>query len=149
MFLSAAVLVIFSVVPTWAQDRDLDKMAVDVLYYVNKHRTDMGLGELKMNDVIIKEALGHSRNMAYKRVPFGHDGFDERMGRILKQLAPANAAAENVAEGSKTAQEVVNLWLHSPGHRKNIEGDYNTTGIGIVPASDGTLYYTQIFIHKK
>lgn len=126
-----------------------EKMEEDILYYVNKHREGIGLPILKMNDDITQAANAHSRDMASKKIPFGHDGFDERMGRLLKLLKPANAAAENVAEGSKSAKDVVELWLHSSGHRKNIEGNYNTTGIGIATAEDGTLYFTQIFINRR
>jgi uncharacterized protein YkwD len=86
--------------------------------------------------------------MANKKIPFGHDGFDGRMERLSKQLKPTYSFAENVAMGATTAQEVVTQWLNSPGHKKNIEGDYNLTGIGIVKGKDGNLYYTQIFINR-
>jgi uncharacterized protein YkwD len=41
------------------------------------------------------------------------------------------------------------MWLNSPGHRKNIEGPYNLTGIAMAKAKDGTMYFTQIFINKQ
>ena len=47
------------------------------------------------------------------------------------------------------AKQVVNMWLNSDGHRKNIEGNYNLTGIGVVKGKDGALYFTQIFVNKK
>jgi len=135
---------------SFAQSSDNYKeMKADILRLVNKHRTDMGLGALQMNDDISTGALQHSVEMASKKVAFGHDGFDERIATIMLKVKPANAAAENVAEGAKDADDVVALWLHSKGHRENIEGNYNTTGIGIAKANDGTLYFTQIFIHKK
>ena len=134
----------------FAQSADNYKeMKTNILRLVNKHRTDMGLGALQMNDDISAGALEHSVGMASKKVAFGHDGFDERMAAIMLKVKPSNSAAENVAEGAKDADDVVALWLHSKGHRENIEGDYNTTGIGIAKADDGTLYFTQIFIHKK
>lgn len=126
-----------------------EKMVEDVLYYVNLHRTGMGLNKLDANPIITSEAIEHSRDMADETISFGHDGFDERMKRIMKQVKPSNAAAENVGEGAKTGKEMVDLWLHSPGHRKNIEGKYNLTGIGIVANNKGVLYFTQIFINKR
>jgi len=123
--------------------------AKEVLRYVNEHRDSMGLAPLQMNNVISQAAEIHSSNMAQKVVPFGHDGFDERIGNLLKELSPANAGAENVADGVTSAREAVNLWLHSPGHRRNIEGNFNLTGIGIASSSDGKIYITQIFIHKS
>jgi uncharacterized protein YkwD len=123
-------------------------MENEVLQLVNQHRTDMGLQPLQMDTLITTAALQHSVDMANGTVPFGHDGFDERTGGIMSKIKPSNAAAENVALGDTSAAEAVDLWLHSPGHKKNIEGNYNLTGIGIVKSPSGDLYFTQIFIHQ-
>jgi uncharacterized protein YkwD len=48
--------------------------------------------------------------------------------------------------GSTTAREVVDNWLKSPMHKKNIEGAFNLTGIGVAADKKGTLYFTQIFV---
>ena len=109
----------------------------------------MGLNALAMQDAITKEAETHSRNMASKKVPFSHTGFDERATRIRRQLKTVNAWAENVAFGANTAREAVDMWLSSNGHRKNIEGCYNLTGIGIARSAAGELYFTQIFVQKN
>lgn len=124
-------------------------MIPDILKYVNKHRADMGLKPLVNNATIAAAAEQHSKNMATKKIPFGHDGFNARMDKLAKQLPPSYSYAENVAEGATTAKEVVDQWLHSPGHKKNIEGDYNITGIGIAKSANGTLYYTQIFLNRS
>ena len=125
-----------------------DSMAVQVLSYVNEHRAGMGLKPLKMNEVISAAARNHTRDMATSKIPFGHKGFNDRTEQLSKQIKPSFSFAENVAEGPDNAKAVVDFWLNSPGHKKNIEGDYNLTGIGIVKAKDGTFYYTQIFIKK-
>ena len=125
------------------------ELAQEVLHYVNEHREKIGLRALAMNEIISEAAEKHSHDMATGRVPFGHEGFDARMGRLRKKLQPVNAWAENVAAGDETAREVVEMWLQSPGHKKNIEGNYNLTGIGIVSSRDGQLYFTQIFINKR
>jgi uncharacterized protein YkwD len=41
------------------------------------------------------------------------------------------------------------MWINSPGHRENIEGDYNLSGIGIYKNRNGVLYFTHIFIKRK
>ena len=51
--------------------------------------------------------------------------------------------------GRNTAEGVVKMWLNSQGHRENIEGDYNMTGIGISKSADGTPYFTEIFIRAQ
>lgn len=119
-----------------------------VLDYVNQHRRGKGLAPLKMMPIITAEALKHSKTMADGRVDFGHDGFEGRADRLMSQIEQSNAISENVAYGKFTAQEVVNRWLQSAGHRKNIEGKFNLTGIGIVKRNDGYIYFTQIFLNK-
>ena len=123
-----------------------DKLANDILHYVNEYRHKKGLPTLTMNAVISAQAQQHSENMAAHKTAFGHNGFDARMSRISSQLGRANATAENVAMGGMGAKQVVNMWLTSPGHRRNIEGPYNLTGIGIASDGKGNLYFTQIFI---
>lgn len=123
-------------------------MAQEVFDLVNKHRISRGLPALKYNDNIANESAKHSSNMASGKVDFGHDGFEERVDRLTTKIKNIRGAAENVAYGSRTAERVVDMWLHSPGHRKNIEGSFTTTGIGIATAKDGTLYFTQIFINE-
>lgn len=119
-----------------------------VLDYVNQYRKTKGLASLKMMPLITNEALKHSKNIADGRVEFGHDGFDGRADRLMSQIELSNAIAENVAYGKFSAQEVVNRWIQSPGHRKNIEGKFTLTGVGIVRRTDGYLFFTQIFINK-
>lgn len=119
-----------------------------VLDYVNQYRRGRGLAPLKMMPLITAEALKHSKNMADGRVDFGHDGFDGRADRLMSQIELSNAIAENVAYGKFSAQEVVNRWIQSSGHRKNIEGKFNLTGVGIIKRSDGYIYFTQIFLNK-
>lgn len=119
-----------------------------VLDYVNQYRKAKGLAPLKMMPLITAEALKHSKKMADGRVDFGHDGFEGRADRLMSQIELSNAIAENVAYGKFSAQEVVNRWIQSAGHRKNIEGKFTLTGVGIVRRADGYLFFTQIFINK-
>lgn len=117
----------------------------DILRYVNEYRHKKGLAPLQANSFISSVALRHSRDMLSGRTPFGHDGFHERIDRIRKHLGPIRVAAENVASGPMSAREVVDGWLHSPGHRRNIEGNFKLTGIGLARRGDGMIYFTQIF----
>ncbi len=125
-----------------------DSLAAGILRLINEHRTEMALKPLVMNKAISNVAAGHSRNMATEKVPFGHKGFDDRMDLLAEKLKPTSSFAENVAYGATTADEAYDLWINSPGHRQNIEGDFNLTGIGIVKSKSGDLYYTQIFVKK-
>lgn len=118
----------------------------DIYALVNKYRQGKGLKALKLNEAINKEAARHSRNMASNKVPFGHEGFNDRFDRLAKAIPGATSMAENVEYSSGNAAHVVDNWAHSPMHRKNMEGNYTLTGIGIAIGSNGQVYYTQIFI---
>ena len=125
---------------------DFSKFGEDILTKINQHRRSRGLSPLQINNLITTEAEKHSQQMASGKTTFGHSGYDARINRISNQLGPARKSAENVALGSKSVDEVVSGWLNSPGHRKNIEGDFNLTGIGVARNKKGVLYYTQLFI---
>lgn len=54
-------------------------------------------------------------------------------------------AGENIASGQKSASEVVNAWMNSPGHRANIlNSSYSRIGSASVNI-DGTHYWVQLF----
>ena len=42
------------------------------------------------------------------------------------------AIGENIAEGQTSVEEVMDTWMHSPGHRRNIlDPDFKELGIGL------------------
>ena len=118
----------------------------EILKYVNQYRHSKHLSPLQADSYISSIALEHSRNMLTGKTRFGHDGFKDRIDRMKKHFKTLRIAAENVASGPMSAREVVDGWLRSPGHRKNIEGDFKLTGIGLATRRDGMIYFTQLFI---
>lgn len=130
-----------------AERNDADaNMQKEILYHINKYRITHGMMMLTMNNLITKEATIHSRDMAQHKLPFGHMKYEQRMGRLFKAIKHSNGGAENVAYNYKNAEIVVQEWLKSPGHRQNIRGNYNLTGIGIARDERGRIYYTQMFV---
>lgn len=119
-----------------------------ILAEINAYRVKRGLLPLKMNHLISGEAKNHSYNMATGIIPFSHDGFNKRAQRLYQQFKQTRAIAENVAYNNRDAETVVKQWLTSAGHRKNIEGNFNLTGIGIARNKNGLVYVTQIFLLK-
>lgn len=118
---------------------------------VNAYRASKGLAGLKWNEAIAEQARLHSRDMASGAAGFGHDGFDARM-RELSRSVKWSGVAENVfmlLNLADPAAVAVSGWIDSPGHRQNIEGDYDMTGVGIARADDGALYFTQIFVKSQ
>lgn len=141
-FLILAVLLTGSL---HAQSSD-EQIQKDILLYVNKYRVEHGLNALKMNPVISEQARQHSQDMATHKMGFGHQYFTDRIKRIYKQITFCRSGAENIAFNYKDTKELVRLWTLSPGHRRNIVGHYNLTGIGVARDSNGKMYYTQMFI---
>lgn len=121
----------------------------EILKYVNAFRADNGKAPLTMNADMVETAGIHSTAMAKGTVPFGHDNFDLRFKYIAAKLGRINAFAENVAMGKMNARQVVDGWIHSPGHRKNMLGDYNLTGVATATSADGQIYFTQLFAHQQ
>ncbi|MTJ53033.1 CAP domain-containing protein [Anabaena sp. UHCC 0253] len=128
------------------QPTNLEK---SVFIQINEYRASQGLQKLNLNEKITQQARIHSQNMANGKVPFSHNGFEQRVKAIPLKY---DNAAENVAFNmgySNPAQEAVSGWLKSPGHLKNIQGKYNLTGIGVATNNRGEVYLTQIFLHNR
>lgn len=135
---------ISAVEPIYAQDNSYEK---EILHYINAYRTQHHLTPLQLNSSISKEAARHSQALANRDVSFGHTGFNGRIKRLYKKISNCHGGAENIAYYKLDAKHLVAAWLASPGHRRNIKGHYNLTGIGIAhDKKKGWAYFTQIFI---
>ncbi|RFS26462.1 CAP domain-containing protein [Chitinophaga silvatica] len=118
-----------------------------ILFYTNRFRQSKGLKPLQLDATISQQARNHSKDMANGSTGFGHEGFEDRVAVISKKMGRVAGAAENVAYGTLDAESVVNGWIKSPGHRKNMLGDYTLIGIGA--ADKGRItFFTQVFIKQ-
>jgi uncharacterized protein YkwD len=129
---------------------DLEKA---VNQQINQYRLSKKLPPLSINPRITQQARIHSENMASGKVKFSHDGFEGRAKAILSEgsanAIPYQSVAENVAYNMGYTDPVRNAvegWIKSDGHRKNMEGQFNLTGIGIAKNAKGEYYFTQIFV---
>jgi uncharacterized protein YkwD len=148
-YILAVVLGIYcgvSLANTLTQTDADQKMAADILGYVNQYRGYYGLSKLTLNTILSQEAVYHSADMAKHRMGFGHDGFSQRIEHAHQKIPNSQGGAENVAFNYKTAKIVVDGWMNSSGHKRNILGHYTLTGIGIARDSAGKPYFTQIFL---
>lgn len=114
---------------------------------VNAYRASKGLPALRWSDVIAEQARRHSRAMASGDTAPGHSGFDERLAAIRRQI-PIGSWGENVV-GDRGVDEAFRRLLDSSTHRKNMERDFDLTGIGAATDAAGMLYLTQIFAKSK
>lgn len=134
-----------------------------VVVLVNQYRLTRGLPPLKAEIRLFDAAR-------YQAVDMGQDDYFEhnthdRSGGTLVPLSPPCdlasrlqaynynfiSAAENIAAGQTTAQQVMDSWLGSPGHRENIE---STTlweiGVGYYAGSGSQApYWVQNFGRRE
>ena len=125
-----------------------EDLVMEVHRGVNQYRQSINLPPLNLNPQISQQAETHSQNMAQQEVKYSHHSFDSRLEKIEDQIA-YTSAAENVAYNQgygNPAERAVEGWIESEGHRQNMIGDYNLTGIGIAQNELGEYYFTQIFI---
>ena len=115
-----------------------------VLDIVNKERTSRKLSALVMSDKLCKAAAARAKEIAGK---FDHTRPDGRSCfTVFSEYGITyRAAAENIAAGQRTPEEVMEDWMESPGHRGNILSDkYGSFGIGIY-TEGRTTYWVQLF----
>ena len=119
----------------------------EVIRLVNQERAKNGLSPLKYDWELARVAEHKSLDMrsldyfSHTSPTYGSP-FD-----IMKNYGiHYQAAGESIAKGQTSAQQVMNAWMNSSGHRANILNS-NYTHIGVGYVSDGH-YWTQMFIGK-
>jgi uncharacterized protein YkwD len=103
-----------------------------VLQLTNNERTKAGCGPLRTNSALTHAADGHAIDMVVHHF-FDHNSQDGRspFDRMKAASFKGAAMAENIAVGYSSAAAVVDGWMHSEGHRKNILNcSYTMIGIG-------------------
>ena len=117
----------------------------EVVRLVNAERAKYGLAALTQDD--------GAQNVAHVRAKeivqsFSHTRPDGRscFTASSDQGVTYRSAGENIAYGYATPAQVVNGWMNSEGHRKNIlSASYTKIGVGSYSAN-GVMYWSQIFI---
>jgi uncharacterized protein YkwD len=108
---------------------------------------------LTLSSVLSRAALVHAKDMSANNF-FDHRGSDgskpaQRATRVGYDWA---TIAENIAKGPATAEEVVQVWLDSPGHCVNIMGaQYREMGVAYYTdfAHKGEIFWAQEFGTRK
>ncbi|HET7361529.1 MAG TPA: CAP domain-containing protein [Salinimicrobium sp.] len=119
---------------------------LQVMELVNAYRVEKGLSKLENLDEISYQAETHNIHMI-KNDEVCHDQFGSRYSALVKQVE-AEAVSENVAYGHRTAEAVVQAWIKSDSHRKNMEGNHTHFGISVTKDDKGKFYITNIFIRQ-
>ena len=120
----------------------------EVLRLVNEQRANYGLSALTYSTELEAVAYAHSKDMAQNNY-FSHTNLagQSPFDRMRAAGISYRSAAENIAAGQRTPQEVVNAWMNSAGHRANIlNSSVTKMGVGIYSGGSYGVYWTQLFI---
>lgn len=141
---------------TASSNNDFEK---EVLVLINKIRTRKGLNKLQMHPALTQAARYHAMDMA-KESYFDHNSMDVDSRGREKQVCKTFdrirkftrgsifACGENIAAGQMTPADVVETWMKSKGHRKNIiKKNIRYMGMGYIndANSDYGHYWVQVF----
>ena len=119
----------------------------EVVNLTNNERAKAGLQALQIDTKLTQSAQAKSQDMKDKNY-FSHTSptYGSPFDQMKSFGVSYKSAAENIAMGQRTAAEVVDGWMNSPGHKANImNASYTHIGVGL---SDSGYYWTQQFISK-
>jgi uncharacterized YkwD family protein/spore coat assembly protein SafA len=122
----------------------------DVVELTNQERAKYGLAPLRPDWQTARVARHKSQDMRDRRY-FSHTS--PTYGSPFQMMRAYNisfrSAGENIAMGQKTPREVVQGWMNSEGHRKNIlNPNFTHIGVGYAEGGTGRYYWTQMFIGR-
>lgn len=134
-------------VETPVQNDNISAIEKAVLDLTNVERQKAGLQPLQIDKNLMNSARQKSTDMARNNY-FSHTSptYGSPFDQMKANGISYRSAAENIAMGQRSAEEVVKAWMESPGHRQNILTP-NFTHIGIGYDANGQ-YWTQQFIQK-
>lgn len=134
--------------PAETPAQNIGNYQAEVLRLVNEQRANYGLSALSYSTQLEAVAYAHSKDMAQNNY-FSHTNLSGQspFDRMKAAGISYRSAAENIAAGQKTPQEVVNAWMNSAGHRANIlNSSVTKMGVGIYSGGSYGIYWTQLFI---
>jgi uncharacterized protein YkwD len=128
---------------------NLEALADDLFDRTNTARRNAGLTGLSRSVNLMAAAQLQAEQMV-KAGRMAHElpgqDFPTLKSRFGAVQYAARAAGENIAEGQRTALDVVAAWMDSTKHRANIVSkDYTELGTGVAAARNGRLYFVAVF----
>ncbi|MEH7123883.1 CAP domain-containing protein [Bacillus sp. JJ1532] len=127
--------------------QNISQAAQQVIDLTNAQRRQNGLSDLKADTQLSGVAQKKSEDMQQNNY-FSHTSpnYGSPFDMMRDFGVTYTSAGENIAQGQQTPQEVVQAWMNSEGHRKNILSN-NFTHIGVGFEQNGK-HWTQMFIGK-
>ncbi|MCM3616000.1 CAP domain-containing protein [Sutcliffiella horikoshii] len=125
----------------------ISETEMKVIELTNAERRKNGLSDLKADASLSNVARDKSKDMQTNNY-FSHTSptHGSPFDMMRDYGISYNTAGENIAMGQRSPEEVVQAWMDSEGHRKNIlNGEFTHIGVGYVEEGN---YWTQMFIGK-
>lgn len=135
-------------VPLFTTVKAIEK---EVIRLTNIQRQNYGLKPLGHNWELSRVARYKSEDMRDRNY-FSHTSptYGSPFTMMKNFGIRYQTAGENLGRGQNTAQAIVNGWMNSAGHRKNILNQaFTEIGVGYAEDSRGTKYWTQMFIRPR
>ena len=126
---------------------NISQYAQEVINLTNKERTKAGLPALTADTQLSSVAQKKSQDMQQNNY-FSHTSptYGSPFDMMRDFGVTYKSAGENIAQGQRTPQEVVQSWMNSPGHKQNIMSkSFTHIGVGY---EQGGNHWTQMFIGK-
>ena len=120
----------------------------EVVNLVNEERAKEGLGSLSLDAQVQAASMIRAQEL---ETLFDHNrpNGTSCYTALDEQGVSYTRAAENIAKGQSSPTEVMNSWMNSEGHRKNIlTAELTHIGVGYYVSSNGTAHWVQLFIGK-
>ncbi|QFT89152.1 Cysteine-rich secretory protein family protein [Bacillus sp. THAF10] len=125
----------------------ISETEMKVIELTNAERRKNGLSDLKADASLSNVARDKSKDMQQNNY-FSHTSpnHGSPFDMMRDYGISYRTAGENIAMGQRSPEEVVQAWMNSEGHRKNIlNGQFTHIGVGYVEEGN---YWTQMFIGK-
>jgi uncharacterized protein YkwD len=108
----------------------------------NRERAKEGRTPLGLSAKLTEAAKVHAEDMA-AHGKLEHKGSDGSTApeRIKRTRYVHVRVGENIAKGATSVDEVMKMWLKSPGHRANILADFTEMGAALTEDDDGETYW--------
>lgn len=127
------------------KNQQVQNIEAEVVRLVNVQRSNNGLKALTSNWELQRVAQYKARDLTDRNY-FSHNSptYGSPFDMIKSFGIHYSYAGENIAKGQRTAQEVMNAWMNSQGHRANIlNSNYTQIGVGYDSRSNS---WVQMFI---
>ena len=129
------------------QTPDAGNYAEEILSLVNEERSRAGVSALTLDASAERAAEIRAEEIEQNFSHTRPDGGDFSTA-LSQQGVNFRTSGENIAYGQNSAEEVMQGWMNSSGHRANIlNQSFTSIGVGHAEDESGTDYWTQLFFN--